>query len=203
MTDNSPSLLELAISQDATDDPIAVEREDLHRLFQTLLQGAGSFDDFELAFVEQAGESAEVDPFALRVGQWRIDMPRRLFQTTVATVTLATGMAVTGTTSAPVAVLAVVLPFLVSVERVELRGRDRLVLARLREHGVDAPDVEAAYARLPADLRDQLTLLEFADIWDRLQAAGEVPPHREGGSIERMLAFEIQAPPRSGPPPPV
>ena len=68
---------------------------------------------------------------------------------------------------------ALVLPFLVDVERIEVRTRDRIVRAHLSDpDGIDDP--EAAYAALPDDLREQLTLLEFADTLDRLRVAGRL-----------------------------
>ena len=165
-------------------------REDLVSLHRAL-QIPAPFEDIELLVLQAAASSIDVDPFALRVGHWRIDMPKRLLQSTVATGALAAAIAAGGVSSVPVAVLAVVLPFLVDVERIELRGRDRIVLAHLRDAAVTGGNPEAAYARLPPDLRGQLTLLEFADIWDRLLDAGEVQPESQAGAGPKRIAVPL------------
>ncbi|HEX8121227.1 MAG TPA: hypothetical protein VF549_08175 [Solirubrobacteraceae bacterium] len=169
-----------------------MDREGLLRLHSELRVEA-PFEDFELVVLQAAAASVEVDRFALRVGHWRIDMPRRLLQTSVATGVLAAGIAAGGVSSVPVAVLAVVLPFLVDIDRIELRARDRIVLGRLRDLDARGGDPEAAYRRLPEDLRKQLTLMEFADVWDRLIEAGEIEPD---GPNERA---RWKLPPQRGP----
>lgn len=91
--------------------------------------------------------------------------------------------------SIPVVLLALVLRFLVDLERVEIRTRDRIIRAALKEP-IDFDDVAAVYAKLPADIRAQLTLFEFADTLDRLRAAGRL----RVGDGRPNAAQEIEAP---------
>lgn len=155
---------------------VRVDRDALLSLHSTLSVDA-RFQDFELLILQAAAADIDVEPFALRVGEWQIDMPQRLLQSATATAVLAAAIAADGLSSIPVAVLAVVLPFLLDIERVELRSRDRIVFARLRDVDLAGGDPESAYGQLPEDLRLQLTVLEFADVWDRLVAAGEIDPN--------------------------
>ena len=92
----------------------------------------------------------------------------------------------------PVAILAIALPFLVDIERVELRGRDRVVLGRLRE--LSGGDAQVAYGLLPEDLLEQVTLLEFADVWQRLCEAGELAPSTDPRSVTWRLRGGASSP---------
>jgi hypothetical protein len=170
---------------------VRVDRDALVSLHSTLSVDA-RFQDFELVILQAAAADIDVEPFALRVGDWQIDMPQRLLQSATATAVLAAAIAADGLSSIPVAVLAVVLPFLLDIERVELRSRDRIVLAWLRDVDLAGGDPESAYGRLPEDLRLQLTLLEFADVWDRLIAAGEIDPHTPASrAVPRRMVLTL------------
>jgi hypothetical protein len=149
-----------------------LSREALIDALEVLLPGRRELhEELEIAVLQRIAGEQPVDAFGLRVGHWRIDLPTRLMQTAVSAAVLGGAIAATGEVGVPAAVLALVLPFLVDVERIEVRTRDRIVRAYLSDPDV-LDDPEAAYAALPDDLREQLTLLEFADTLDRLRLAG-------------------------------
>jgi hypothetical protein len=116
----------------------------------------------------------EEPPLALRFGHWRIDAQRSLVQAAAASSVLALAVHEAGLTSVPVALLALILPFLVDVERVELRPSEKLLLAALRENADTGGDAAQWYASLPRELQAQLTMLEFADALEHLRAAGAI-----------------------------
>lgn len=182
------ALAALLSSTDVGDDLISVDRDSLAAIRDAFAPDV-PFDDFELVFLlHSAAADSSVEPFALRVGHWRIDLKARVLQSTIATAVLAAVIATDGATSVPFLVLAAVLPFLVDIERVELQGRDRIVLARLKGLKLDA-DAELAFRQIPEDLREQLTVFEFADIWDRLRAAGKLEPT---GGLSGSLQLRIR-----------
>lgn len=189
----SDDLLAAILDPESGQGNVSVDRDSLAAVHATL--GAGSaFADFELLVLQAAADDVAVEPFALRVGQWHIDMPRQALQSAVATAVLAAVIAAEGTAGVSVMILAVILPFLLDVERIEPRGRDRIVLAWLKDLDGDAADPESAYLRLPEDLRGQLTLLEFADVWERLLAAGAIDPEAPEQEPERKRKLEVVVP---------
>lgn len=186
LDDSSDDLLATLAAGDAG-ERVQVSREQLLAVFGDALPGfADVHVDMEIAVLAQIAGEQPVDAFGLRVGHWRIDLPTRLAQTAIATSVLGGAIAVTGQASVSVAVLALILPFIVDVERVEVRTRDRIVRAHLSNPSL-LDDPAAAYAALPDELRAQLTLLELADVLDRLRDAGELPSDDDRSTITVRL----------------
>jgi hypothetical protein len=173
-----------------------IERERLSReqLIATLQSAFPDCEDLhrelEIVVLQRIATQQAIDAYALQIGSWRIDLPVRLAQSAASAAILTGAIAITGDASVPVAVLALVLPFLVDIDRVEVRTRDRIVLAHLQDE-IDLTDPESTYRRLPEDLREQLTLLEFADTLDRLRAARLIP---DGRAVSIPLPQPASAP---------
>jgi hypothetical protein len=120
------------------------------------------------------------DALQMRLGGWQLDGRRSAVQAAATAAVLAIAAQQTGLDSVPVALLALVLPFLVDIERVELRPSETIVLAALSSRAPAGEDAATWYAALPADLRDQITELEFADLLQRLNAAGAIIARDDG-----------------------
>lgn len=183
------------------DARLTLRRESLIDPLQQLFPGRLDLhQSLEVVVLQQIAHSQPVDAFGLRVGQWRIDMPTRLMQAAVSASVLGGAIAVTGESSVPVVLLALVLPFIVKAERIEVRTRGRIVRAHLTDRQL-LDDPEAAYATLPEELRRRLTLLEFPDTLDRLRAAALLPG--DSTIVELRLPPAPEQPARRVTPPPL
>lgn len=187
---------------------VSIDREAIYELLEQTFPGLPALHaDLEIIVLEHSARTVPVDPFALRVGSWRLDLPKTLLQSSLATAVLAGAISIGGPASVPVAVLAVVLPFLVDMERVEVRTRDRIVLAALRRTiPAEEHDVARLYEELPDDLRHQLTLLEFADTLDRLRLAGEfegpaISATASDSGVSQPAIIRVELPEPKGPDP--
>jgi hypothetical protein len=113
----------------------------------------------------------------VRPGGWVVDMTSSLARTAVTTALMTAVMYAGGFDQIPAYVLPAVLPLLVDLDRVRLSRSDRKLLALLRVNAGAAmgqpvhPDV--LYNRLPADVRQDVSPLDFTDFVERLIAAGE------------------------------
>jgi hypothetical protein len=114
------------------------------------------------------------EPLALRLGNWRADMPTKILQSGVTAALMVGAIEAAGINSTPVVVLAAVVPFLVDVEHVEISQSDRMVFAALKTNLVTPQERRALWGSLPADLQHELTFLEFVDLLERLEQAGVI-----------------------------
>ena len=153
-----------------------IGRADLERVVGEALRGLPSaLDVTEIAdVVELLLRSNELMHSGLRVGGWRIEVRRNLLRSALAGGILAAAVAGTGIDSPPVAVLAVVLQFVVDVDRVTIRASDQAVLAALRVALPARGTVAEWYEALPNDVQSQITELHLADVLERLAEAGAI-----------------------------
>jgi hypothetical protein len=114
------------------------------------------------------------EPLALRLGNWRADMPAKILQSGVTAALMVGAIEAAGINSTPVVVLAAVVPFLVDVEHVEISQSDRMVFAALKANLVTPQERRDLWDSLPADLQHELTFLEFVDLLERLERAGVI-----------------------------
>ncbi len=145
-----------------------------------MLRPLGSFAeplrDLTALLVAETGES----PFEVRFGKWSWDAAVSTLQSAIATAVLLPVCHTTGTNDVPVVVLSVVLPFLVNVERIEVRDSDLFVLAQIKDELFFPNDLEKVYDALPPDLRHEISLLEFRDLVQRLLGSGHLTRTRLG-----------------------
>lgn len=120
------------------------------------------------------------DPFQMRVGGWRIDLRKSVVQATLASSLMIAAINVAGEGSVPIEILAIALPFLVDVERIEVSVADRYVLGQMRLRDLQPASVEDWWTSLPSRLREEMTQLEFLDLIGRLRDAGAITLTREG-----------------------
>jgi hypothetical protein len=117
-------------------------------------------------------------PFEMRIGRWQIDLPTATARGVVNGVVLTATLSALGEASIPATVLSVVVPAIFDVERVSISPSQRYVYAVLLNAPVatqqDTLSVEQWYARLPARVQAELTLLEFRDIVGVLDEMGNV-----------------------------
>jgi hypothetical protein len=98
---------------------------------------------------------------------------------------LGAALAVLGVGQVPVEVLPAVVPLVFDVRRSRLTASQEYVLAQL----VLQPEVQAGplpvselYDRLPAEVRDDLSRVDFEDFLDACRRAGGAPGRRQDGA---------------------
>lgn len=132
---------------------------------------AGIFEDAFLAAMEQSPTALE-----LRPGGWRVDVAATMLRTALTTSILTAALWLSGIDQIPAAVMPAVLPMLIVTERVRLNRREQYLLTQLQQNVGSAkglavhPDV--LYNKLPLDVRDQLSPLDFQDFLDAFIATG-------------------------------
>ena len=133
---------------------------------------AGIFEDAFLAAMEQSPTALEFRP-----GGWRVDVAATMVRTALTTSIMIAALWISGIDQIPAAVMTAVLPMLVVTERVHLDRREQYLLTQLQQSVGSAqglavhPDV--LYNKLPVDVRDQLSPLDFQDFLDAFIAAGQ------------------------------
>lgn len=120
------------------------------------------------------------DPFELRVDGWRIDVRKSVIQATIASALMMGAIDLSGGGSIPIEVLAIALPFLVDVERIELSTSDKYVLARMRLRNLQPDAVKTWWKALPQRVREEMTYLEFLDLINRLREVGAIELEPDG-----------------------
>ena len=141
--------------------------------------------DLDPVTVERAARLARYlladDPaLGMRMGSFQLDASRAAVKTAVTAAVLALAIEGAGLDSVPVVILAAVIPFLVEIERVQLGPGDAVVVAALRSVALPGGDDRDWYRALPAELRSQLTQLEFLNLLGRLREAGIVTTDTAG-----------------------
>lgn len=132
---------------------------------------AGIFEDAFLAAMEQSPTGLEFRP-----GGWRVDVAATMVRTALTTSIMTAVLWLSGIDQIPAAVMTAVLPMLIVTERVRLDRRSQYLLTQLQQNVGSAqglavhPDV--LYNKLPPDVRDQLSPLDFQDFLDTFIAAG-------------------------------
>lgn len=116
---------------------------------------------------------SEDEGLDLRLGAWWLDVRRATLQSIIGSailvpVCLAAGVAI------PTVLIPAILPFILALERMELKDSDRYLLARLAP-ALDQPRGPLElYASLPEDVRHEVSRVEFLDLLQRLRTAGEL-----------------------------
>lgn len=141
---------------------------------QTYLVGLGlALDDVSLRTL--ASEVGAVDDaFELRLGQWRINLPTAIARGLVNGAVLTAALAAKGESSLTATVLSVIVPLVFDLDHIDVSASDRTVYAHLARDAPTRKHVDEWYDDLPADVRSEVTRLEFVDIIERLDAAGAV-----------------------------
>lgn len=159
---------------------IAVDRDLIDRILETLgVTGSGLEAPAREQVLADLGQLAG-DPFELRVGGWRIDLRKSVVQATIASALMIGAINLAGGGSIPVEVLAIALPFLVDVGRIELSTADKYVLGRMRLRNLQPDAVKTWWMALPKRLREEMTYSEFLDLLDRLRDAGAIELEKDG-----------------------
>ncbi|MGW5635985.1 SEFIR domain-containing protein [Streptomyces sp. NPDC003832] len=114
----------------------------------------------------------DVSAFEMRTDTWRIDLPAAVAKSVLVGVVATSVLRLLGADAVPVAVVAMVAPLVFEIRRVELRPSDAVIHARLGlvDDG-DSHRLDDLYGMLPADVRAELSLMEFADVIERLLRA--------------------------------
>lgn len=157
-------------------DLATIGRADLERVVRDAAKGLPTALDIREAadVVELLLRSNELMHSGMRVGGWRIEVQRNLLRSALAGGILAVAADQAGIDSLPVAVLAVVLQFVVDVDRVTIRTSDQTVLAALRVALPARGTVAEWYEALPNEIQSQVTELHLADVLERLSDAGAI-----------------------------
>lgn len=146
-----------------------------------LVPGAGLERDAVRAEAERLARVVLDEPagYDLRLGPYNLDTKRAAVQSAATAAVLAIAIRSEGIDSLPVAVVALVMPFLVDIERVTLSASDEVIVAAMRSHARPGGAREW-YEALPAELRSQLTELEFIDFLERCELAGVITRRPRG-----------------------
>lgn len=173
-------------------DRSAITSDDLAALWAQMFPGQDGatrtgLRTFQTAF--RAAADTEVEQaLDLRSGGWVIDLRGGLVRGALATAFLAGVLAASGVTGLLPLVAPAVLPLLFDVHQVRLTRSQELVLAELqltpeaRSGGLTA---EELYAKLPYQIRDQLSWLDFVDFLDQVRRAGLADPAADDRLILR------------------
>ena len=174
-------------------DPAAVTADDLAALWAQMFPGQDGatrtgLRTFQTAFRTAVADTDAEEALDLRSGGWVIDLRGGLVRSALATAFLAGALAASGVTGLLPLVAPAVLPLLFDVRQVRLTRSQELILAELqltpdaRSGGLTA---EELYARLPYQIRDQLSWLDFVDFLDQVRRAGLADPAADGRLILR------------------
>jgi hypothetical protein len=176
----NPAQLEALLGPGTPESLIAVDSDLVDRILTTIgVAGSPLEAPARAQIIADFGQLAE-DPFQLRVGGWRLDVRKSVVQATVASALMIGAINLAGGGNIPVEVLAIALPFLVDVERIELSTADKYVLGRMRLRNLQPDAVKTWWKALPERLREEMTYLEFLDLIDRLREAGAIELEPDG-----------------------
>ncbi len=113
----------------------------------------------------------------VRPGGWVVDTTNSLARAAVTTAVMTAVLYAGGFDQIPAYILPAVLPLVVDLDRVKLSRSDRKLLALLRINAGTAAGQQVnsddLYNRIPDNVRQDVSPLDFADFVDRLIAAGE------------------------------
>ncbi|MFI7545583.1 hypothetical protein [Actinoplanes sp. NPDC049599] len=138
---------------------------------------------------QSAGEPAA--DFHFTPAGWEVRLSRATAKGLMTSAILAGLLAIVGADQLPAEVLAVAIPLLFDVEKVELSRGERYLLARLVEvPGAVGKTMEQKelYALLPDDIREQTSFIDFVEFLDAFHKAGQADLDNEGGVLLRELS---------------
>ncbi|WP_329554053.1 NACHT domain-containing protein [Streptomyces sp. NBC_00696] len=191
-----------ALFPDVTEDRLALDEAVLDRLAALLDMDPAEVSVTVRSLVREHG--GDVSAFEMRNNTWRIDLPVAIAKSVLVGVVATSVLQLLGADAVPVAVAAVVAPLVFEIRRVELRPSDAVIHARLSlVADGDAHRLDELYGTLPADVRAELSLMEFADVVERLLRArlAVVGPDglrlraRDTGRGFRLLLSDPRLPP--------
>lgn len=114
----------------------------------------------------------DVPPFEIRTNTWRVDLPSAIVKTVIASTVGAAILQLGGVPAFPAALLGLIAPTLFEIRRVEIAAGDATLHLRLHAAvGTGPHGVAELHAKLPARIRDELTITEFTEVLDRLLGA--------------------------------
>jgi hypothetical protein len=174
-------------------DPAAVSADDLAALWAQLFPGQDGatrtgLRTFQTAFRAAIAGTEGEEALNLRGGGWVVDLRGGLVRTALATAFIAGVLAASGVTGLLPLIAPAVLPLLFDVRQVRLKPSQELVLAELQlapEARTDGLTPDELYARLPYQIQNQLSRLDFADFLDQVRRAGLADPAADGRLILR------------------
>ena len=145
-------------------------------------------------FLDLVKESRSTDEsaaeFHFTPAGWEVRLSRSTARVLMTSAILAGLLAIVGADQLPTEVLAVAIPLLFDVEKVQLSRGERYLLARL----VEVPGAVGAtvqqnelYALLPEDVREQTSFIDFIEFLDACHKAGHADLNSEGGVLLREL----------------
>ncbi|MEU8660252.1 hypothetical protein [Actinoplanes philippinensis] len=168
-----------------------------HELIGALPQGVLSAADIRQVWTEVTGLDPALDPDAwdtcedailgaldperglrLRPGGWTVDLSSTVARFAVASALIAGVMWHEGMDQLPGFVFPQVLPLLFDIRKARLSKQDKQLLLHLRmstaaEQLTYPWPAEALYGRLPDELRDRVSPVDFEDFVNRLVQVGE------------------------------
>ncbi|MEU7980938.1 nucleotide-binding protein [Micromonospora sp. NPDC049081] len=173
MTAHSWPLALLGATEPTVDGTILVDAASVNRLGDTLGLDPDDTRVWMRGLIEQDHPLAA---FEMRSGAWRVNLLPAVAVSAVTGLVGAAVLQLLDVGSLPGVLLGLAAGALLHVEQVEVAEADVVVHARLCAAAAsgDPQSVAALYAALPADVRDELTLTEFAAVALRLHEIGLV-----------------------------
>jgi nucleoside phosphorylase len=111
--------------------------------------------------------------FEIRTNTWRVNLLPNVAKIVIVGAITAAALQHLGVEGVPAAVLSVVGPLLLAIERVDIDASDLVLHARLADVAAQGTrGIAELYRSLPPDAQAELTLSEFAEIVQRLHRAG-------------------------------
>ncbi|MEU7809576.1 hypothetical protein AB0B18_24240 [Micromonospora chalcea] len=144
-------------------------------------------------FLDVVKESGAGDDgqFSFRPSGWEVRLSRAAAQVLLTSAILGGVLTVVGADQLPAAVLAAAIPLLFDVQKVQLSGGERYLLARLgKVPGATGSTntAEELYALLPDDVRTQTSLVDFMEFLDACHKAGHADVNADGTVLVHALA---------------
>jgi hypothetical protein len=160
--------------------PETLDDDGLARLWEAVTGLAADLHPDEIAACEDAIQSqvgADHPVLEIRPGGWIVNLQSSAARFALTSALMTGVFFAAGFNQIPAYVLPAVLPLLIDVDQAKLDRGDRQLLVTLRLNAGSATgqsvNPEVLYNRLPDQIRNQVSPLDFADFLDKLIAAGE------------------------------
>lgn len=154
--------------------------------------GDAYFSTFEEAFLQTAAPDRHRS-LAFGPGGWTVKVSEASIKTGLTTALLTTALVASGSAGIPALVIPAVLPLFFDVEKVRLSKSEEGLLAQLTlREDARSGTADELYARLPDDVREDLSKREFTDFLEKCRRAGLADESESGSIVNPDAKFTLR-----------